>query len=326
MLLFSSCHQDRVPENHDDPKMVSRMYIYPKNRILCNVFMYFPSCLFLMPKRKKYIFSLNKKNNIKFESMKNNIKSTDRRNFIKSASLASAGLLGFHAMQARVNLPKTPLKVPGKLTVLFQGDSITDAGRDRGHYYPNDVRGMGHGYVLNIVGRIMADNPKTDWTVYNRGISGNKVYQLADRWNDDCLQLQPDVLSILIGVNDFWHALNDRYDGTVKVYDRDLRKLLDDTLKKFPDLKLILGEPFAVKGGSAITDKWFPEFDAYREAAAGIAKDYNAVWIPYQEVFDKALETAPASYWCPDGVHPSMSGTCLMADAWIKGFESIYSK
>lgn len=258
--------------------------------------------------------------------MKNDIKSANRRNFIKSASLASAGLLGLNAMQAGNTTQKTSPNLPGKLTVLFQGDSITDAGRDRGHYYANDVRGMGHGYVLDIVSRIMAENPKTDWTIYNRGISGNKVFQLADRWKDDCLQLQPDVLSILIGVNDFWHTLNGHYDGTVDTYEQDLRKLLDDTLKKFPDLKLILGEPFVVKGGTAITDKWFPEFDAYRKAAKQIARDYNAVWIPYQEVFDKALNTAPASYWCPDGVHPSMSGAYLMAEAWVKGFESIYSK
>ncbi|MBC9797201.1 SGNH/GDSL hydrolase family protein [Sinomicrobium weinanense] len=257
--------------------------------------------------------------------MKNKIKPTDRRNFIKSASLASAGLLGFSTMQAGNTVKKTSLSIPGKLTVLFQGDSITDAGRDRGHYYANDVRGMGHGYVLDIVSRIMAENPKTEWAIYNRGISGNKVYQLADRWKDDCLQLQPDVLSILIGVNDFWHTLNGNYNGTAKVYEQDLRKLLDRTLKKFPDVKLILGEPFAVKGGTAITDRWSSEFNAYREAAAQIAKDYNAVWIPYQEVFDKALKTAPASYWCPDGVHPSMPGAYLMADAWIKGFESIYN-
>ncbi|UGU16303.1 SGNH/GDSL hydrolase family protein [Sinomicrobium kalidii] len=259
--------------------------------------------------------------------MKTDIKSTERRNFIKSASLASAGLLGFQTMQAVTTSKQktTPLNLPEKLTVLFQGDSITDAGRDRGHYYPNDSRGMGLGYVFNIVSHVMANNPKTEWTIYNRGISGNKVYQLADRWQDDCLQLQPDVLSILIGVNDFWHKLNGNYNGTVEIYDRDLRKLLDDTLQKYPDVKLILGQPFAVKGGSAITGKWFPEFSAYRETAEKIAKDYNAVWIPYQEVFDEALKAAPASYWCPDGVHPSMPGAYLMAEAWIKGFTSIYT-
>lgn len=254
--------------------------------------------------------------------MKDNTKSTSRRNFIRSASLASAGILGAQALQAETMFSK-PQNLPKQLTVLFQGDSITDAGRDRSHYYPNDARGMGTGYVLDIVSQLMGNNPDTGWTCYNRGISGNKVYQLAERWQDDCLQLQPDVLSILIGVNDFWHMINGNYAGTASIYDQDLRRLLDRTLKVYPDVKLILGEPFAVKGGTAITDKWHPGFYDYQKAAAKIAKDYNAVWIPYQKVFDDALKTAPVAYWCPDGVHPSIAGAFLMAKAWLKGFESI---
>ncbi|WP_461534194.1 SGNH/GDSL hydrolase family protein [Sinomicrobium sp.] len=259
--------------------------------------------------------------------MNRELKSTNRRNFIKSASLASAGLLGLQGIQAMdtpsQELSSTP-SLPKNLTVVFQGDSITDAGRNREHYYPNQVRGLGLGYVFNAVSRMMAAHPQTEWTIYNRGISGNKVYQLADRWNDDCLQLQPDVLSILIGVNDFWHKINGDYNGTVEVYEQDFSALLDRTKQKFPDLKLIIGEPFAVNGGTAITDKWHPDFNAYREAARRVADSYKAVWIPYQEIFDEALKTAPASYWCPDGVHPSIPGAYLMADAWIKAFESIF--
>lgn len=279
-----------------------------------------------MFKNKNHIFCSIKENNIKFESMKTDIKSTERRNFIKSASLASAGLLSFSTLQTVTAVTTETLKplLPRKLTVLFQGDSITDAGRDRGHYYPNDAKGMGLGYVFNIVSHIMAHHPDTDWTMYNRGISGNKVYQLADRWNDDCMQLQPDVLSILIGVNDFWHKLNGNYNGTPAIYEKDLRALLDRTLKQYPDVKLVLGQPFAVKGGTAITEKWFPEFNAYQKAAEKIAKDYDAVWIPYQEVFDNALKKAPASYWCPDGVHPSIPGAFLMAEAWIQGFNTLF--
>lgn len=255
--------------------------------------------------------------------MKNNTKSINRRNFIRSASLVSTGLLGMGAAEAKGFL-SSKKELPKKLTVLFQGDSITDAGRDRSRYYPNDAGGMGNGYVFNIVSELMGKNPGTDWQCYNRGVSGNKVYQLADRWQDDCLQLQPDVLSILIGVNDFWHMINGRYDGTVSIYDRDLRKLLDDTLKALPGIKIILGEPFAVQGGTAITGEWHPAFSEYQKTAAQIAKDYNAVWIPYQQVFDEALQKAPVAYWCPDGVHPSIAGSFLMANAWLKGFDSVF--
>jgi lysophospholipase L1-like esterase len=220
----------------------------------------------------------------------------------------------------------TPFKkgnAPEKLTILFQGDSITDAGRDKSRYYPNENSGMGKGYVFQIVSQTLGENPAKKWKIYNRGISGNKVYQLANRWEDDCLQLQPDVLSILIGVNDFWHSLND-YKGTVEVYEADFRQLLDRTLKSMPNLKLIIGEPFAVKGGSAINDRWFPGFPKYQKAASAIARDYNASFVPYQKIFDKALKQAPASYWCPDGVHPSMAGAYLMKEAWISAFNKVY--
>jgi hypothetical protein len=108
------------------------------------------------------------------------------------------------------------------------------------------------------------------------------------------------VLSILIGVNDFWHTLTSGYDATVGVYERDLRQLLDRTKNAAPDLRLVIGEPFAVAGGTAITEKWFPGFNDYRAASKSIAQDFKAAFIPYQTIFDKALSQAPASYWCPD--------------------------
>jgi lysophospholipase L1-like esterase len=212
---------------------------------------------------------------------------------------------------------------PNKLTILFQGDSITDAGRDKASYYANDAAGMGRGYVFQIVSHLLGANPGKDWKYYNRGISGHKVFQLADRWDDDCLQLKPDVLSILIGVNDFWHTLNN-YKGTVATYEADFRKLLDTTLKAFPNIKLIIGEPFAVKGGTAINESWFPEFPKYQQSARKVAGDYKAVFVPYQKIFDDALQLAPAAYWCPDGVHPSMAGGFLMKEAWIRAFEKLY--
>ena len=248
--------------------------------------------------------------------------SSTRRKFIKSSGLGLTGVMTSTMLAHGASLIDT--KGPKEMTILFQGDSITDAGRDRSRYYANETAGMGSGYVFQIVAHLLGNNPDKEWKYYNRGISGNKVFQLRDRWADDCLQLRPDVLSVLIGVNDFWHSLNN-YDGTVKIYEEDLRKLLDMTLKEMPDLKLILGEPFAVKGGSAIDERWYPDFPEYQVAASRIAKDYNAQFVPYQKVFDEALEIAPASYWCPDGVHPSMAGAYLMKEAWLEAFTKILS-
>lgn len=255
--------------------------------------------------------------------MKNKTLSNSRRNFIRRGSFAVAAAATLPTFN--LHAANTPsLNIPKGSTILLQGDSITDAGRDKARYYANDASGMGRGYVYQIVAELLGSEPTSELRFYNRGISGHKVFQLANRWEDDCLQLAPDVLSILIGVNDFWHKINGRYDGTVKVYDKDLRKLLDRTKKALPNVKLILGEPFAVKGGSAIGAEWAADFPAYREAAQSIAKDYGAVFIPFQRIFDEALKIAPVSYWCPDGVHPSMAGAHLMAKAWIEGYRSLY--
>ena len=250
------------------------------------------------------------------------MKSSTRRNFIKAGSLGLTGVLSSPIISHASSSIKTN-KAPEKLTILLQGDSITDAGRDKSRYYANDTAGMGRGYVFQIVSHLMGTNPDKQWRYYNRGISGHKVFQLANRWEDDCLQLKPDVLSILIGVNDFWHSLKD-YKGTAETYEKDFRALLDRTLAAFPNLKLIIGEPFAVKGGMAIDEQWYPDFPKYQKAASKIAKDYKATFIPYQKVFDNALKVAPVSYWCPDGVHPSMAGAFLMKEAWIKAFNELY--
>lgn len=246
----------------------------------------------------------------------------NRRKFLRNAAVAALSVGGLAELVAAANddQPKPYFPDKDKNVILFQGDSITDAGRSKDRYYPNDASGMGHGYVYQIVSQLLGQYPGKEYHCYNRGISGNKVFQLANRWEDDCLQLSPDVLSILIGVNDFWHTLTGGYKGTVETYETDFRKLLDRTKDALPDVRLIIGEPFAVKGGSAINDDWYPTIHHYREAAARVAKDYQATFIPYHSIFEKALETAPVSYWCPDGVHPSIAGGHLMARAWMEGF------
>lgn len=246
-----------------------------------------------------------------------------RRKFLKYAALTPLGLFGVtHALKAEV-IPNNSNVIPKGTTILFQGDSITDAGRDRSGYYANNMRGMGTSYVYQIVAEILAHHPVDQIKCYNRGISGNKVHQLAARWEEDCLQIQPQVLSILIGVNDFWHTLNSGYKGTPEIFNNDLRALLKRTKNQIPDIKILLGEPFAVTGGSAITSEWKDNFPPYQRAVKEVATDFNASFIPYQQMFDEALKQAPASHWCPDGVHPSIAGAFLMKDAWLEAFHKL---
>lgn len=153
--------------------------------------------------------------------------------------------------------------------------------------------------------------------IYNKGISGNKVYQLAERWDKDCLDIKPDVLSILIGVNDIWHKLNGQYNGTIEIYRNDYIALLERTKKALPNVKLVICEPYAVPGVKAVDDKWYPEFYEYQKASREIADRFGATFIPYQAIYDEAQKRAPGAYWTGDGVHASFAGAQLMAGAWI---------
>ena len=202
--------------------------------------------------------------------------------------------------------------------ILFQGDSITDAGRSRSDTGPNTQPSFGTGYALFASAYILANNPDKELNLYNRGISGNKVFQLAERWEKDCLELKPDILSILIGVNDFWHTKTGSYSGTVETYSTDYRRLISQTKTASPKIKIVILEPFIIHGGTALDNTWESGFAPYRNAAKKIAEDNNLIFVPLQSVFNEALKRAPAAYWGRDGVHPSIAGAQLMAQAWLK--------
>ena len=216
---------------------------------------------------------------------------------------------------------KKKILSPGK-TILFQGDSITDAGRNREEPAYNNARGMGTGYAMLAAASLLEKYSSFNLKLYNKGISGNKVYQLAERWDKDCLELKPDILSILIGVNDIWHKLNGQYEGNAEIYRRDYIALLERTRKALPNVKLIICEPYAVRGVKAVDDKWYPEFYDYQKAAREIADQFGATFIPFQKVYDEAQKRAPGVYWTGDGVHASFPGAQLMAQAWLKAVKA----
>ncbi|MHC4315848.1 MAG: SGNH/GDSL hydrolase family protein [Planctomycetota bacterium] len=250
---------------------------------------------------------------------------TSRRNFIKSFTATTVGgtallLSGCNGVSSSSSHRKKSI-IQKESIILFQGDSITDAGRDkRREGNVNDKNALGRGYVYSIATQLLADRAGDGLKIYNRGISGNKVFQLADRWDKDCLDLKPDIVSILIGVNDIWHSLNGNYDGTVDKYEKDYRALLERTLKGLPKVKLVICEPFVLRCG-AVNDKWFPEFDKYRAVSRKMSKEFNALFVPFQSMFDNAVKQAPPNHWAGDGVHPSMAGAYLMGQEWLKVVE-----
>lgn len=206
--------------------------------------------------------------------------------------------------------------------LLFQGDSITDAGRRRAQSLQSAPTALGRGYAMLVASKLLSDTAKSGWTCYNRGVGGDKVEDLAARWEVDCLALDPDVLSILVGVNDFWSTVSGGYEQSAEEYEQQYRVLLRQTYETFPDVTLLIGEPFALPGGSVVDNTWGQRFGRYQAAARRVADDYEATWIPYQSVFDAALDEAPASYWASDGIHPTAAGHYRMAQAWLEAFRA----
>jgi len=247
------------------------------------------------------------------------IHDNSRRSFIKKAALAGAMAVSIPEIISAAMPPAIAKKhiLAKENVILFQGDSITDAGRNKEDNSFNNPRALGSGYAVLAAASLLEKYAPLNLKIYNKGISGNKVYQLAERWDKDCLEIKPDVLSILIGVNDIWHKLNGQYNGTSEIYKRDYIALLERTRKALPDVKLVICEPFAVKGVKAVDDKWYPEFYEYQKAAREIADQFGATFIPFQKVYDEAQKQAPGAYWTGDGVHASLAGAKLMASAWM---------
>ena len=251
------------------------------------------------------------------------MKDYSRRKFIERAvltSIATYCLPSLKSFAANNNEPaKTKLKEGA--VILFQGDSITDGNRGRTED-PNHI--MGHGYAFNIASRVGADYPEKRYQFYNRGISANKVIDLEKRWQADTLDLKPDVLSILVGVNDANSIVFNRQPSvSVEQYHEVYQELLEKTRALFPEIILVLCEPFVLKVGR-MNEKWEASYSDMLKRQAivrKLAEKNNAVFVGFQEVFDKACEKVPCDYWIWDGVHPTVPGHELMAREWMKQVE-----
>ncbi len=194
---------------------------------------------------------------------------------------------------------------------LFQGDSITDAGReDHG-----DPFSMGGGYPKLLEAELSAGN---QCEVMNCGISGNRVVDLLARWKPDCLHLKPDVLTILIGVNDVWHELNWGNGVDAPVFEEVYRILLKETQKNLPDTQVILMGAYVTHGEATDLnwDVFYRQVEIRRDITRRLAEEFGLKFIDLQEAFDQAAETIPVNQLTADGVHPTERGHRLIADTW----------
>jgi lysophospholipase L1-like esterase len=209
-----------------------------------------------------------------------------------------------------------PLPFKANDVVLFQGDSITDGGRGRKDPDPNHILGQDYAYL--IAARFGAAHPEMHVTFINRGISGNKVSDLQKRWQVDCLDLKPTVLSILVGINDLNH------DVPAEDFRSQYDALLEQTVKALPNVRLVLCVPFAFSNGR-MAERWAtlgPELPQRQKIVAELAEKYRATLVELQPVFDEAVKKAPVEYWVWDGVHPTYAGHQLMADSWVRAVGS----
>ena len=238
-----------------------------------------------------------------------------RRRFLQATAGTTLAATTVQSATAAQAADRSSSKIKQGTVILFQGDSITDAGRSRKRSGANDTAGLGRGYPMLVASDLLSQHPTAGLKIYNRGISGNKVPDLMNRWQADAIDLKPDVLSILIGVNDIWHKLAGRYKGTVKDYETGFRQLLQRTLKELPGVRIVICQPFVLRCG-AVNDKWFPEFDQRRKVADQLAREFQLSLVPFQTVFDKVADQPRPQHWAGDGVHPTLAGHALMAATW----------
>lgn len=205
------------------------------------------------------------------------------------------------------------------MRILFQGDSITDAGRSReagGH--------LGVGYPTLIAARLGCDEPGKH-EFLNRAVSGFRVVDLYAGWKKDALNLKPDLISILIGINDVWHEVGEKNGVEADRFEVIYDLLLSFTRERLPDTKVMVLEPFMLPGRATgeHLDYFARETRLRAEAARRVAEKHGALFVPLQAVFDEACGRAEAECWLRDGVHPTAAGHELIAREWVRAFSKM---
>ena len=206
------------------------------------------------------------------------------------------------------------------MKILFQGDSITDADRER----DNDMN-VGVGYPLLVKASLGFENPGKHEFI-NRGISGNRIVDVYARIKNDIINIKPDLMSILIGVNDVWHEFGDNPNGVhenkfYKIY----TMLIEEIMQELPNINIMIMEPFVLKA-CATEENWEvfkEEVEKRAKVAKRIAEEHNLIYIPLQNGFNKLLEIASENYWLRDGVHPTAMGNEYIKNEWLKAFYNL---
>ena len=203
------------------------------------------------------------------------------------------------------------------MKILFQGDSITDAGRDKRNYHD-----LGAGYPKFAAENIRADFPETDFEFINFGISGNRTDQLFDRLYPDAIAFDPDIISILIGINDVWHR-----HGTTQIATTDAQietnyRAILERLKNETHAKIVILCPFLLDDEAK--ESWRGEVDRVIAIVRGLAEEYADVYVPLDLLFEEALKVQPEpKFYSADGVHPNDNGRAFIGKHYAEAVRSL---
>lgn len=201
------------------------------------------------------------------------------------------------------------------MKILFQGDSITDAGRDY-----NDIHNLGHGYPLYSADEIKNAFPDEKFEFIDLGISGNRAENLRDRWTKDAIEIQPDVISILIGINDTWHRAAEKNWMPHEYFEECYRGILE-RIKKETSAKIIILEQFLIP----VPDKEFfhVDLDPKIQITRKLAREYADVFVPLDGLFAAACVGDEPTSFCADGVHPTEKGARFIGKHYLEAFKKL---
>jgi len=200
--------------------------------------------------------------------------------------------------------------------VLFQGDSITDAGRSW-----QDDSNLGQGYAMMVAAWFSALYPDKTVRFINRGVAGNRVKDLRARWQQDCLALRPDWVSIMIGINDTWRRYDSSDPTPVEAFESNYRAILESTRHNV-NARLILCEPFLLPVPEDRA-RWRVDLDPKIDTVRRMAREFKGILVPLDGIFAHAAARREPAFWAPDGVHPTPAGHALIAQSWLRAVQAL---
>lgn len=200
--------------------------------------------------------------------------------------------------------------------VLFQGDSVTDVSRNR-----EENIDLGKGYAMIASALFSSLYPEKQVRFINKGISGSRVKDLQGRWEEDCLNLNPTWVSILIGINDCWRRYDKNDPTSIEEFEAGYRDILTRTRENL-DARIILCEPFVLQEPKD-RQAWREDLDPKIQVVRKLSKEFDALYIPFDGLFAQAASRCDSTFWSLDGVHPTLAGHGLMAKAWLKAINAI---